>query len=195
MKIGLFGGSFNPAHQGHIYISELAIQKLALNQVWWIPTSQNPLKEKSKTPYKTRLEGCLEITKNHPKICVKNFEKDSISTYKLVKKIKAQYADAQFYWVMGADNLEKFHLWKNFLPLIKLIEFTIFSRANFLLKAKETRALQIYHKAISARGEGPKEYLDNQSGICKSMGAKLPKFSLFKTKNYDISSSAIRNNS
>ena len=183
MKIGLLGGSFNPAHQGHIHISNLAAQKLGLNQVWWIPTSQNPLKEKTVTPFAVRFAGCLEIVKNHPKIRVKNFEKDSFSTYKLIKKLQAQYPKTQFCFIMGADNLEKFHLWKNFLPLIKLVEFAIFSRADFLLKAKETRALQIYQKLVSLR---------------ESKGAnnhQLPKFSFFRTKNYDISSSEIRNKS
>lgn len=175
MKIGLLGGSFNPAHQGHIYISELAVQKLGLNQVWWVPTAQNPLKEKTVTPFITRFAACLEITKNYPKIHVKNFEADSFSTYKLVKKIKAQYPQAQFYFLMGADNLEKFHLWKNFLPLLKSIEFAVFSRANFLQKAQETRAMQVYSKLAGA--------------------SHLPKITLFKTKNYDISSSEIRNNS
>ncbi len=177
MKIGLLGGSFNPAHQGHIHISELALQKLGLNQVWWIPTSQNPLKEKATESYLARLKGCLEITKNHPKIFTKDFEKDSFSTYKLVKKIKSKYPEIRFYWIMGADNLEKFHLWKNFLPLIKSIEFAIFSRADFLLKAKETRAFKIYQNALSIR----------------NLDSRLPKLSLFQTKNYDISSSAIRN--
>ena len=181
MKIGLLGGSFNPAHQGHIHISELAVQKLGLNQVWWIPTAQNPFKEKVTTSYAARLKGCLEITKNHPKIRVKGFEKDSFFTYNLVKKLRAQHPEARFYFIMGADNLEKFHLWKNFLPLIKLIEFAIFSRADFLLKAKETKAFQIYQKAMSVRQS---KTLDN---------SQLPKFSLFKTKNYNISSSAIRN--
>lgn len=179
MKIGLLGGSFNPAHQGHIYISELAVQKLGLNQVWWIPTAQNPFKEKATKSYIARINDCLEITRSHPKICVKNFEKDSFFTYGLVKKLRAQHPEVRFYFIMGADNLEKFHLWKNFLPLIKLIEFAIFSRADFLLKAKETKAFQIYQKVINVR----------------ESNAQLPKFLLFKTKNCNISSSAIRNKS
>ncbi len=199
MKIGLLGGSFNPAHQGHIHISELAVKKLGLNQVWWIPTSQNPLKEKATEPYLARLQDCIKITQNHPKIVIKDFEKDSPSTYKIVKKIKAKHPEAQFYWIMGADNLKKFHLWKNFLPLIKSIEFAIFSRADFLLKAKETRAFRIYQNIFSTRNSKPSaiknasvlKLLETKNNVIKS--AQLPKFSLFQTKNYDISSGAIRN--
>lgn len=128
MKIGLLGGSFNPAHQGHIHISELALQKLGLNQVWWVPTAQNPLKKPVTTPYKKRLEDCLEITKNHPKIKVKNFEKYSIFTYDLVEKVKAQYPQVQFYFIAGADILPQFRQWKNHKRLLKMIKFAIFSR-------------------------------------------------------------------
>lgn len=160
MKIGLLGGSFNPAHQGHIHISNLAVQKLGLNQVWWIPTAQNPLKEKTITPFAARFASCLEITKNHPKIRIKNFEKDSFFTYDLVRRIKKLYPQAQFYWIAGADILPQFHRWKNYKKLLKIIKFVIFSRN------------------------------------CKDKPRFIPtEFLIFKTKNYDISSSEIRNNS
>ena len=84
MKIGLVGGSFNPPHQGHIYLSELAIKKLALSQIWWVATAQNPFKEIADWPYETRLEQCLEITKNYPKISQQRYK----SLTKLTNKIQ-----------------------------------------------------------------------------------------------------------
>jgi nicotinate-nucleotide adenylyltransferase len=165
MKIGILGGSFNPAHQGHIYISELAIKKLGLNQVWWVPTAQNPLKEKTATPYKERLERCKQIIKNHPKIRVKDFEKDSFFTYNLVKKLKSQYPHINFYFVAGSDILTQFHKWKNYKILPKIIKFAIFSRDS--------------------------EY---SAEPCSSkLSRPIPKeFLVFNTKKYDLSSSAIR---
>ena len=164
MKIGLLGGSFNPAHLGHIYISKLALQKLNIKQVWWIPTAHNPLKNKSDyVPFATRFADCLEITKNHPKIHVKNFEKDSISTFKLIRKIRAKHRNIEFVWIMGSDNLHRFHQWDNFKRLIKSINFAIFSRDLTDRKAAK------YHK----------KYFAN--------------FLFFKTKNYDISSTKLRN--
>ncbi len=180
MKIGILGGSFNPAHLGHIYLSNLALENCALDEIWWVPTVQNPFKDKeSYAPFDTRLAGCLEITKNHPKIIVKNFAEDSFSTYELVKKIQAENPQTRFCFVMGADNLEKFHLWKNFIELINLVEFAIFSRGEYLQGAKQTKAWQLYEEIISQQ---------NSTKI-------LPKFSLFQTKNYDISASEIRQNS
>lgn len=135
MKIGLLGGTFNPAHQGHIYISNLALQKLGLNQVWWVVTAQNPLKDNATTPYKSRLEGCLQITKNQPKIWVKDFYKDSFFTYNLIKKLKKQYPATTFYFIAGDDILHQFHQWKNYKILPKMIKFVIFSRVqNFYNK-------------------------------------------------------------
>jgi len=130
MKIGIVGGSFNPAHQGHIYLSNLALQKLGLNQVWWVVTAQNPLKNTTSEPYKSRLEGCLKITKNHPKIWVKDFYKDSFFTYNLVKKLKNQYPSSSFYFIAGDDILDQFSKWKNHKILPKMIKFAIFSRIN-----------------------------------------------------------------
>jgi nicotinate-nucleotide adenylyltransferase len=96
MKIGLLGGSFNPPHHGHLHISNLAIKKLHLNQVWWIPTAHNPLKEKSiYAPYVERLQKCENLTKAHPKIYVKKL--DEIYTVKLLQKLKKQYPTVEFF--------------------------------------------------------------------------------------------------
>lgn len=159
MKIGLLGGSFNPAHLGHIYISNLAIKKLGLNQVWWIATAQNPLKEKAQNSYKSRLEGCLKITKNQPKIYVKNFEKDSFYTYDLIKMIKNRYPQETFYFLAGDDILPQFHQWKNYKILPKMIKFVIFARALKPLKTRlgnnflffNTKKYDISSSAIRAK--------------------------------------------
>ena len=74
MKIGILGGSFNPAHQGHINISKLALQKLKLDQIWWIPTAFNPFKNKDiYSPLDQRIYSCKALTAKHPKIYVKKF--------------------------------------------------------------------------------------------------------------------------
>lgn len=175
MKIGILGGSFNPVHLGHIYIAQMAIKKLALNQVWMIPTAQNPLKEKSRMPYEARLAACYEITKNNPKIFVKDFEKDSFFAYDLVKKLRMKYPHARFVWVMGGDNLQEFYKWKKVKLLIKLIDFAIFSRGNKLNGGNRLRDI-------------------GKRVFAESFVNKKTKFQIFKTKNYDISSTAIRDN-
>ena len=164
MKVGLLGGSFNPPHQGHIHISELAIKKLGLNQIWWIPTQKNPLKEaKIYEAYVGRIQKCEKLIKNRSKFKILQF--DEIYTEKLVKKLQSQYKDIEFFWIMGADNLEKFHQWKNFKKLISMIHLVIFSREDFLAKVKKVKSWKFI---------------------------KSGQYSLFSTKNLDISSSKIR---
>jgi len=166
MKVGLLGGSFNPPHQGHVHISELAIKKLGLNQVWWIPTSKNPFKEASiYEAYVGRVRKCEKLIKNHSKLHIKQF--DEIYTEKLIKRLQAKYKNIDFFWIMGADNLERFHEWKNFKKIIRMIPIAIFSRETFLQKIRKTK---LFHLKESS------------------------KFLVFHTKNLDISSTQIRNN-
>lgn len=173
MRVGLFGGSFNPPHQGHLHISKLAIKKLGLNQIWWIPTAHNPFKEKSiYESYELRCTKSKNLSKNFPKIRVKKF--DEIRTEKLIKNLQKKYPSYHFFWIMGADNLERLHEWDNFYGLIKMLPFAIFSRENFLSKIHQTKSFKIYKKL-------------------RSSGA-LPKFKIFRTANLNISSTKIRNN-
>lgn len=142
MKIGLLGGSFNPPHEGHLHISKLALKKLTLRQIWWIPTAQNPFKPKSLYEnYEKRFARCQIITKNFPKITVKKY--DEIYTEKLILRLKKIYKNHQFVWLMGADNFENFHRWKNFKTFVRLIDFAVFSRETFLPKIRKTKAFQL----------------------------------------------------
>ena len=171
MRIGLLGGSFNPAHLGHLQISKLAAKKLKLDQIWWIPTAQNPLKDKSVyEPYEKRVKKAFEVAKNFRKIRLVKL--DEIYSEKLVRRLKNQYKNNNFFWLMGADNLEKFHQWKNFKKLIHLIPLAVFSRETFLKTAKKTKIFSIIKKY-------------NHQKI-------LPKIMIFRNKNIDISSTKIR---
>ena len=167
MKVGLLGGSFNPPHQGHLHISNLAIKKLGLNQVWWIPTAHNPFKEKSiYESYESRFKKCQQLTDAHPKIRIQKF--DEIYTEILVAKLQAKYKNIEFFWLMGADNLAKFHQWEGFKKIINKVSLIIFSRENFLKKIKKTRSWKFI---------------------------TFSKYKIFHTKNLDISSTQIRKKS
>ena len=143
MKIGLLGGSFNPPHLGHVHLSKLAIQKLKLNQLWWLPTLQNPFKEQDQyLPYATRFALCKKITKNQPKIICQN--QPYYFTFLLVKKLQKKHLKQQFFLICGADCLAQMHKWQNFKSLAKTIQIVIFARnilqKNILLNAKKTKA-------------------------------------------------------
>jgi len=167
MKVGLLGGSFNPPHQGHVHISYLAIKRLGLNQVWWIPTLRNPLKDESiYENYRGRFLKCKNISKNFPKILVKEFEE--IYTEKLIIRLKKKFPHIDFFWIMGADNLENFHRWKNFKKLAKMIPLVIFSREKILQKIRKVKSWKFI---------------------------ALGNYKIFLTQNLNLSSSEIRKNS
>ncbi len=173
MRVGLFGGSFNPPHQGHLHISGLAIKKLGLHQIWWIPTAHNNFKDPSiYESYDTRCNKCLALIKSHPKIYLKKF--DQVQTAKLVKTLQKEYPNYDFIWIAGADNLERLHEWSNFKQLINMLPFAIFSREDFLLKIRQTKSFQIYKKLAQKNS--------------------LPQFRIFKTQNLNISSTKLRKN-
>lgn len=114
MVVGLFGGSFNPPHQGHALVAEIALRRLGLDQLWWIVTPGNPLKSRSNlAPLAERLEKCEAITSD-PRIKVTAFELTLGTSYtaRTLDSIKARNPDARFVWIMGADNLAGFHRWQ-----------------------------------------------------------------------------------
>ena len=173
MKVGILGGSFNPAHLGHIHLSKIAIKKLGLNQLWWIPTSQNPLKQKNAfLNFEERVKNCKIITQKNPKIYV--IKIDNFYSIDLINSLQKKYKNYEFIWVMGADNLLDFHRWHDFKNLICKIEFAIFSRDNYLKKINNFKEIKIY-----------KKYKNNSKN--------LPKFSIFNTPKLNISSTQIRN--
>lgn len=174
MKVGLFGGSFNPPHKGHLHISNLAVKKLALHQIWWIPTAKNNFKDASiYESYESRYQKCLKLTSGLPKAHIKKF--NDIKTETLIRKLQKKYPSHEFVWIMGADNLQRFHEWDHFKNLIRLIPFAIFSREKELSKISQTKSFTLYTKLKTAH-------------------KKLPNFLTFRTKTLDISSTKIREN-
>lgn len=204
MKIGILGGSFNPVHQGHLHISLLAIKKLNLDQLWLIPTNHNPFKDQTiYLSHQQRLKDCQNFVKNHSKIYVKNFAE--IYTIKLIQRLQKSHKNYQFFWVMGADNFENFHRWKNFLKLIKLLPIVIFSRDDYLAKIRKTKAWQIYQSKKNLTSSQfllnsnfqrlpnfnhRNNFFNNRNPIDNTKS--LPNFITFNSKNLVISSRQIR---
>ena len=129
-KIGLLGGSFNPAHQGHIYISEQAIETLKLDEVWWLVNPQNPFKEKKDMlPLPERMEIASHLVKN-PAIKVMDLEKESGTrhTADTLDYITKKYPGTKFVWLMGDDLLPDFHLWKDWQKIPEMVDIAVFPR-------------------------------------------------------------------
>jgi len=131
VKIGVLGGTFDPPHKGHLYISEIALKKLRLKKILWVVTKKNPLKNKPYLKLKERINLSKEISKKNKKISIKYFDKriGSANTFNLLNYIKRK-TGANLFFLMGADNLKKFHKWKNWKQIPKLAKIVVFPRKN-----------------------------------------------------------------
>ena len=129
-KIGLLGGSFDPAHKGHLSISKIAIKKLKLKKIYWVITKKNPFKCKTFYSLDERIEYSKKITRTQKKIKIIYLDNiikssriiDVINYFIKKKKIK------NIFFLIGSDNLLQFHRWKSWKKIVKLVNLTVFSR-------------------------------------------------------------------
>ena len=149
-RIGIFGGSFDPPHRGHLEITKLAIKKLFLNKVYWCITKKNPLKSKALFSLPERIKKSKIITNKIKKIKVKFFEDKvkSVNTVDLVRYLKKKNKKNIFFLIIGSDNLIKFHKWKNWKLLVKLSEIVVFARKDYDKKAKKSVTMKQVKKII-----------------------------------------------
>ncbi|WP_411816905.1 L-histidine N(alpha)-methyltransferase [Hyphococcus sp. DH-69] len=132
-KIGILGGSFNPAHSGHREISIAALERLGLDAVWWLVTPGNPLKDSNVyAPYEERLKMARAVS-DHPDIVVSDFEKRHGLTYTVdtLEALQADNSNCVFVWLMGADGLENFHKWKDWKKIAALAPMAVFARPGY----------------------------------------------------------------
>jgi nicotinate-nucleotide adenylyltransferase len=135
MVIGLFGGSFNPPHQGHALVAEIALRRLGLDQLWWIVTPGNPLKSRGNlAPLSERLAKC-EALADDPRIKVTAFEKTLGTSYtaRTLDFVKARNPRARFIWIMGADNLASFHRWQQWHRIAMTFPIAVIDRPGSTL--------------------------------------------------------------
>ena len=142
IKIGILGGTFDPPHKGHFYISEVALKKLKLNKILWVITKKNPLKNKPHLKIKERIKLSKEITKKNKKISIKYFDGKIRSniTFNLLNYLKRK-TKANLFFLIGADNLKKFHKWKNWKQIPKLAKIVVFPRENYSFSSIATKKL------------------------------------------------------
>jgi nicotinate-nucleotide adenylyltransferase len=144
MKIGLFGGTFDPPHQAHLAASLLALKRLKLDSVWWLVTPGNPLKNtRGLAPLEERIAAARALT-NHRRIHVTGLEAviKTRYTYDTIKWLKARCPRVRFVWIMGADNLRSFHRWQKWRRIAKLVPFVVIDRLGPSLYAAASAAGQ-----------------------------------------------------
>ena len=143
LRIGLLGGSFNPAHAGHLHISLEALRRLKLDAVWWLVSPQNPLKaQKGMAPYAERFASAIKIIKGQRAIRVSDFEQKAglHYTHATIKALKRRYPRIEFVWLMGADNLNGFHRWQRWREILRMVPVAVFDRSPFSHTALNARA-------------------------------------------------------
>ncbi|MEX0752332.1 MAG: nicotinate-nucleotide adenylyltransferase [Xanthobacteraceae bacterium] len=130
MRIGLFGGTFNPPHQAHLDACLLAMKRLGLDRLWWIVTPANPLKDtRGLTPLERRIKAIRAFVR-HPRIDVTGFEAEigTRYTFDTISFLRRRCPGVQFVWIMGADNLRSFQRWENWKGIARLIPIAVVDR-------------------------------------------------------------------
>tara|TARA_B100000945_G_C20421962_1_gene618502 strand:- start:510 stop:1043 length:534 start_codon:yes stop_codon:yes gene_type:complete len=143
-KIGVLGGTFDPAHKGHVIISKFAKKKYKINKIIWAITINNPFKNKSKTSIEKRIRFAKKLNSKNKFIKIINFEKKlkSNRTISLIKYLKRKYINSKIFFIIGADNLINFHKWKNYKNIINLCKIIVFDRTGYKKKALNSVAFR-----------------------------------------------------
>ena len=142
MRIGLLGGSFNPPHEGHALVTRLALTRLRLDRVWWLVTPGNPLKSKAElAALQARVEAARRLVAG-PRVAVTDIEAEigARYTYETLAWLTRRAPHVRFVWIMGADNLIQFHLWRHWRAIADLTPIVVVDRPGSTLRAMSSRA-------------------------------------------------------
>jgi nicotinate-nucleotide adenylyltransferase len=148
LRIGLLGGSFNPAHKGHLHIALLALEHYRLDYIWWLVTPQNPLKDTlDMAPYDERFASAEKIIADHPQMMVAHLERDlgTTYTYETVKGLLKAFPKTDFTFICGMDNALIFHKWDRWQDLLDLIPITFIDRPGAVDVVDDSPLKKINH--------------------------------------------------
>ena len=148
--IGLLGGSFDPAHKGHLGISKIALKKLKLKKIYWVITKKNPFKNKTFYSLEERVKYAKKISRTQKKIqtvyldnIIKSSRVIDVVNYFIKKKnIK------NIYFIIGSDNLIRFHKWKSWKKIVKLVKLIVFSRRGYDRKGMKSMVVKNFKNKI-----------------------------------------------
>lgn len=183
MRIGLLGGSFNPAHEGHRHISLLALKYLHLDELWWLVSPQNPLKPANDmAPFAERLTSAHAMAR-HPRIRISDIETRLHTRYTAdtLHALRTRYPQTRFVWLMGADNLAQIPRWERWTEIFQSVPIAVFDRATYSYRALAGKAAQRFAKQrIEGRNAGT--LADH----------KAPAWVYFHARRHPASASSIR---
>jgi len=148
-RIGLLGGSFNPAHEGHRHISLHALHRLRLDEVWWLVSPQNPLKSAAETASLAKRMERAAMVAAHPRIRVLDLESRLGTQYTIdsLHALRRRYPATRFVWLMGADNWEGFHRWRAWREILHTVPVAILDRPRYSVRSLATKAAQCFRRS------------------------------------------------
>lgn len=180
--MGLLGGSFDPAHEGHAHITREALKRFGLDRVWWLVSPGNPLKVQGPAPLEARLTRAREVMRD-PRVTITGIEAllGTRYTAQTLERLFALYPQLRFTWLMGADNLADFHRWERWEEIMASLPVGVLARPGERVAARMSPAARRF-RAARLRAD--------QS---QSLGAaQAPAWCLVNVPMVDVSSSAIR---
>ncbi|MCU0904000.1 MAG: nicotinate-nucleotide adenylyltransferase [Tabrizicola sp.] len=154
MVIGLLGGSFDPAHEGHVHITREALKRMGLDQVWWLVTPGNPLKARQPAPMADRLARARAVMQ-HPRVKITALEAalGTRATIDTITRLREIYPGVTFVWLMGADNLVQFHRWGRWRDILRSVAVGVLARPGSGVQARLSVAARAFRVHQVDRGE------------------------------------------
>ncbi|WP_417268668.1 nicotinate-nucleotide adenylyltransferase [Celeribacter baekdonensis] len=180
--IGLLGGSFDPAHEGHVHITKMALKRFNLDRVWWLVSPGNPLKPKGPAAMEKRLSHARAVM-DHPRVEITALETHTKTRYTAatLDAVKALYPGVSFVWLMGADNLAQFHLWQDWQGIMATTPVGVIARPGTRGAARNSVAAQTF------------EYAKLPARASRLLGRRdAPRWCFINVPMSDTSSSEIR---
>lgn len=151
MRVGLFGGSFNPAHKGHAHVAQTALRRLGLDQVIWLTAPQNPLKDAA-VPLESRLASARAWTRARHVLSDAERRMDVRYTIDTVRRLKARFPAVRFVWVMGADSLADLQRWRAWPQLMREVPIAVVARPGSTIRALTSPAVRRFASARLPEG-------------------------------------------
>ncbi|MEC7256491.1 MAG: nicotinate-nucleotide adenylyltransferase [Pseudomonadota bacterium] len=144
-SIGLFGGSFDPPHRGHVHITHQALARFGLDRVWWLVSPGNPLKAHGPAPLEQRMAASCDIMQ-HPRVQITDIETHlgTRITAETIAALVARYPGVRFVWLMGADNLAQFHRWQDWRYIMDTVPVGVLARPGDRISARMSPAARAY---------------------------------------------------
>ncbi len=153
MTVGLLGGSFDPAHEGHVHITHEALRRFGLDRIWWLVSPGNPLKPRPPAPLPQRLVHARRLMR-HPRVLVTDLEArlNTRATADTLRALQRIYPGVRFVWIMGADNLVQFHRWDRWQEIMDQVPVGVLARPGWGIKGRLGRAARVYAPARQTEG-------------------------------------------